>query len=917
MPSGVEKIANLHAGVNLLDDASALAPGQTQECLGFDLTIGGRLESAKGEGPHDLGSAVPDAKIDWLEILTMKGTEYVIITARDGLYVNGTKINTSFKGRFKAFTYNDQIYLSNGGSSLRFDGTNDYRWGIAGPSAMPVITIGANVTTTIDTFESVTNWIANATDCTCSLEASIKKEGSNSLKMIIGMSGNYEIDSTTFNGVGLNDLTASNTPTAAHTYYVRISLAAATDQFDWRRDDGAWTTAVAMTGLAQLLTDNVAVTFAATTGHTVGDEWIIVTVEIPTTGIITADSYVDAALDLSVLSDGTASGDNHLIQCWIYIVGMKNLEYIRFSFDLAGDNFKTDYYTCTIPFAGAKSGHYAPGRGSLAHILNATSDMPPGQSNVPPLSTKRQFSYGLFAPADVTQPDAVSQKKQIHTINYYNTTPTTYIEDSTWAKFSVPKSYFVRNGNGNYDWSDVKSRKIEVGTTGDGAATIYFDGWKLAGGSDLFGDYWFAYGWGRGDETSSIRAYSAPAKNADGSLIYSGPFHIECNPVQYGARTVSSDPQVNRCIFYILGGNLQDWWVYGVVNNNLTATGTFKYGEDDCSQKMLFLNNNPAPAGTSMVYWQGRCYMVGLSDTPDMVAMSEISTEGDFMLEAWPYANRQIVGFQGGRLLSIDLFNNQLVIRGDKGEWVCGLQDPTDLTTWYQTQVSDKPLLGQDAIVKMADAHIYPSPAGFVLSASGTNKIILPQSSPMITPAGMADARAVVIGLFGYFSFVYPGLGPVTAKFDFLTGAPRIALLNRYQYDCLATDVQAFSVYGVRDGHVYLLETSYDPGDSEFPLAVKSYGVMPGTQQGWDSVTFEADTSNRWLMARAYVDGKEVDRMPFRCDGREEVRFDFGPKVGYVFQVGIYGSIGLPLSDVAEPVKIYLPFRVRTYGNPV
>lgn len=82
-------------------------------------------------------------------------------------------------------------------------------------------------------------------------------------------------DQTT--GSGLSDLTMGGTYTgsADTTFLIQIDLAAATDTFKWKQDGGTWTTDVAMTGSAQTLADGVTVTFAATTGHTLADEWTV------------------------------------------------------------------------------------------------------------------------------------------------------------------------------------------------------------------------------------------------------------------------------------------------------------------------------------------------------------------------------------------------------------------------------------------------------------------------------------------------------------------------------------------------------------------------------------------------------------------------------------------------------------------
>ena len=80
-----------------------------------------------------------------------------------------------------------------------------------------------------------------------------------------------------FNGTGLDDATSGGTYSGSlkAEFRVEILTAATPDTFRWRKDNGNWSAPVAITGGAQALSDSVTVTFAATTGHTVGDFWII------------------------------------------------------------------------------------------------------------------------------------------------------------------------------------------------------------------------------------------------------------------------------------------------------------------------------------------------------------------------------------------------------------------------------------------------------------------------------------------------------------------------------------------------------------------------------------------------------------------------------------------------------------------
>lgn len=89
------------------------------------------------------------------------------------------------------------------------------------------------------------------------------------------------INNDTFSGTGTNDLTITgfnaNTSTGevGRSYKVQIDSTGTPDTFKWSRDGGSnWKeTTVAITGSSQTLEGDIAITFAATTGHTSGDSW--------------------------------------------------------------------------------------------------------------------------------------------------------------------------------------------------------------------------------------------------------------------------------------------------------------------------------------------------------------------------------------------------------------------------------------------------------------------------------------------------------------------------------------------------------------------------------------------------------------------------------------------------------------------
>lgn len=94
------------------------------------------------------------------------------------------------------------------------------------------------------------------------------------------------VASEVFDGSGLDDLTSSGTYSAADRaqYEIEIDAVGTPDTFKWRVNtisalgvttNGSYTPGVAITGASQSLSNGVAVTFAATTGHTLADKWTI------------------------------------------------------------------------------------------------------------------------------------------------------------------------------------------------------------------------------------------------------------------------------------------------------------------------------------------------------------------------------------------------------------------------------------------------------------------------------------------------------------------------------------------------------------------------------------------------------------------------------------------------------------------
>lgn len=131
----------------------------------------------------------------------------------------------------------------------------------------------------------------------------------------------YTVGAVSFTGTGLNDGTSGGTYSGtgnSATYEVEIDATGTPDTFKWKKGSGSYTTGVAITGAAQTLSDGVTITFAATTGHTLGDKWTITVTSITEGGANKTDvlKYGSGRLTISGTTD-LAPGSFTNIYDWL------------------------------------------------------------------------------------------------------------------------------------------------------------------------------------------------------------------------------------------------------------------------------------------------------------------------------------------------------------------------------------------------------------------------------------------------------------------------------------------------------------------------------------------------------------------------------------------------------------------------
>ena len=171
--------------------------------------------------------------------------------------------------------------------------------------------------------------------------------------------------SPVFTGAGLNDATGTQaytgTDTSAQTYTVIIDGTGAPDTFKWQKGAGAFTAGVAITGSNQTLTDGVIIKFAATTGHTLNDQWVITANVSNPLGLLNAAGTVVYA----VLNDGR-SGLSVTPSAWLTLpAGLATAGFAPIKFTSGTPNttavagcmeFTTDTLTFVITTGAARKG---------------------------------------------------------------------------------------------------------------------------------------------------------------------------------------------------------------------------------------------------------------------------------------------------------------------------------------------------------------------------------------------------------------------------------------------------------------------------------------------------------------------------------------------------------------------------------
>ena len=811
---GLLVIKNMNLGISSNPDPSAIPEGALADGYGFDLTKGGSLRTAGGIATHDLGDLIPSGTLQWIQEVYLGSNRYILTTTTAGLYSNGTLIDATFKGRFKAVSFGNNIYLCNGSYAKRFDGTAIYQWGITAPSSVPIIAPGTYLSTNIDTFESLATWIANQVNATIAADPADFKEGTQSMEVTVA---------------------------------------------------------------------------ASTLGY----------------------SYVTGTHNLSVFSSGDESTDEDYVAFWVKIDILANLDYMTLIFDGSDGTFTTDTFSYDIVSPGSGSNILQSlGVGKTVEIVAQDT----GTSNIQEQELIITDFQWYYAPKTT---EATTITKNVSTIlvdpvlydqvfSFWRRNDLFELKGAVWQEVKIPKKLFIAKGEPN--WSTIKGVKLEVQTTASGAVTINLDQLRIIGGSDLTGDYWFTWTYSRNDLSGNIIHESSPARNS-GQVIISGPVTFDRQPVTYAARGLSSDAQVNGGNLYACGGMLGEFWLIGQINDNTSVTGTISGASEKNALRTLNSQHNfPAPAGTDIVVFKNKIWMIGDPNYPHIVRTSDILKDGTLAPEGWPTRNGYLPDGNNGPLWNIDILNQQLSVKGLGGEWLLDTVDATDFLSVSAKQISNKGLLEQDALVRLQTSHIYPTHAGFVESNGQTTSMIFPELIDIVS-AGMSEAQGISVGPFSYFTYYSDSYGKRTAKIDLLEGKPRFMNLNNKLFSQLF-ETAAEKVYGILDGGLYLLDSGTEDASNpavRLDCYLKSRTYRMDNHVAWHWISFAHSTGDLWYILKVYVDDVLIWAEPFKSIGKEQQYFRFGPIGGYELYFTIEGSYNI--SGI-----IYFPIRI-SYGG--
>jgi len=216
-----------------------------------------------------------------------------------------------------------------------------------------------------------------------------------------------------------------------------------------------------------------------------------------------------------------------------------------------------------------------------------------------------------------------------------------------WTRVQVPKSSFQRFGTDtSLTWLSVKSVRLSVLTTADGACQLYFDDWKLRGGTDIVGSVKYTACYKR----SATGARGNPPKDADSQVVFTSSIDVDrqrtslnISNILQGGGAHPGDTQMDQILLYrsIDAGTAQ-------LIDTIADTASSPY-IDDVSVASLLLSrtledDNDVPPNGHVVFGPGALNRLFLLVGQNDLYFSKAWEVDENRVENWPSGFRTTVG---------------------------------------------------------------------------------------------------------------------------------------------------------------------------------------------------------------------------------------------------------------------------------
>ena len=458
-----------------------------------------------------------------------------------------------------------------------------------------------------------------------------------------------------------------------------------------------------------------------------------------------------------------------------------------------------------------------------------------------------------------------------------------------WNKLQVRKAEFFRYGTTtSLSWANVKSARLSVQTTTDGAVVCYIDDWKLRGGTDIEGSVEYAVAY----RNSSTGGRGNPYLDSNGVVVYTTPLVVDrqrvtvtITNVREGGANHPGDTQIDRLLLFRRinsGPSIKIVEMADTTANPYTdsitvfSTLLFPTLEDTPGSAGDETTNNLPPA-IAVLFGGGASHrffgLVGVND----LYFSKAWEVNENRIENWPPLNRLKVGTGSEQALVGIETDSAVLVWTTLGTYqVLGSGEDTYLAVHIP---NSRPIVGRYAVDE-GDGRV------FFLSFDALYEHIGLQQLPLIDigetlqaadialnpdPAALATVRLkwhsdthtpYVVLLIPTGSSTTPDTRLVIKR-NALTGRYTdlcVDTTTGYTIQSLLEDDAANVLYGGgSDGFLYQLEdhtTTTDAGTGlAFLVDSKSYHQgAPQREKQYSEIVVEGNTNSANVTVTAYYD---------------------------------------------------------------